>query len=222
MARLIFTGLPAGPPIYGGFGDWYTDSQGRRYQHRGVDHGPDGAEIRSRSTRPALAVPFTNDGSFGNGVCLKHDHEGVALYELNAHMRAKPLVKTGDWVQPGQLIGYVGATGAVTGPHDHWQLCRSPAFPVDISQSLDPMAFIGEEEDVDARIRALIRIAAGDFQRMDDSYQALVRAGLIANDLLPYNGVQLDDLNNALVRRFRILEIAMADNYADAYAAIGG
>ncbi len=223
MSRLIFTGLPAGEPITGRFGQWYTRSDGTRYQHRGVDHGLNGAPIYSRSIRPARVVVFTNDGSFGVAVCLQHDHDGQALYELNAHM-SRRLVNVGDLVQPGQVIGYVGATGTVTGPHCHWDLCYSSTFPVDISQHLDPLTFIGEEEEMDARIRYLMRVAAGDFGRMETAYRALVGAGLAANDIpsLAYDGSWQPDGNSAITMRLRIIEIAMADNYAQAYAAITG
>ena len=166
MGTLRFTGLPAGLPVAGGFGDWY-DVGGGRYQHRGVDHGLDGAPIHSRSTRPARAVAFTNDGSFGTAVCLEHEHDGAAVYELNAHMQRK-LVGVGDTVQPGQLLGYGGATGtnpatgqpSVTGPHDHWQLCRTAAFPRDIAQSLDPLDFmLGEDEMTDEERELVVKLA---------------------------------------------------------------
>jgi murein DD-endopeptidase MepM/ murein hydrolase activator NlpD len=32
------------------------------------------------------------------------------------------LVASGDHVETGQIIGYNGATGRVTGPHLHWEM----------------------------------------------------------------------------------------------------
>lgn len=36
-----------------------------------------------------------------------------------AHMRSMPIVKVGQYVTPQTVIGFVGATGHVTGPHVH-------------------------------------------------------------------------------------------------------
>lgn len=43
-------------------------------------------------------------------------------YHRLAHLKDTPKVKTGDWVKRGQLIGYLGSTGASTGPHLHWDI----------------------------------------------------------------------------------------------------
>ncbi|NJL52711.1 MAG: M23 family metallopeptidase [Hydrococcus sp. SU_1_0] len=54
----------------------------------------------------------------GNVVGIDHGQGVVSLF-----MHLQDInVKEGDMVQPGQLIGTVGATGASTGPHLHWGL----------------------------------------------------------------------------------------------------
>ena len=55
--------------------------------------------------------------SFGTYVKIDHGNGFVTIY---AHM-SKVTVKTGDLVNKGDLIGYSGATGRVTGPHVHYE-----------------------------------------------------------------------------------------------------
>tara|TARA_B100000941_G_scaffold157264_1_gene111587 strand:- start:639 stop:1421 length:783 start_codon:yes stop_codon:yes gene_type:complete len=52
----------------------------------------------------------------GNTVILDH---GAHLFTSYAHMN-EAVVSEGDFIIPGSIIGYVGSTGRVTGPHLHW------------------------------------------------------------------------------------------------------
>ncbi len=59
---------------------------------------------------------------FGNFIELQHDNEEYSEYE---HLRKNGvLVKVGDMVKRGQVIGYSGATGwlAHLGPHLHFMV----------------------------------------------------------------------------------------------------
>ncbi len=100
-------------------------------------------------------VEFTNDGSFGAGVCI--DVPGTPWYVLFAHLSAAK-VRPGDVVAAGQPIGLSGASGRVTGAHLHIQVCRSAAFPTDIAQSADPLSFVAAAAPgtgLEARVAAL-------------------------------------------------------------------
>ena len=52
----------------------------------------------------------------GNTIVIDH---GLGVFSMLAHLSAFD-VREGDRVAAGQLVGRVGATGRVTGPHLHW------------------------------------------------------------------------------------------------------
>lgn len=84
-------------------------------RHLGVDfRGAVGEPIRA-ANRGVVAL-VDNFFLAGNVVYVDHGGGVVTAY---FHM-SKPLVATGDTVKRGQVIGLVGQTGRVTGPHLHW------------------------------------------------------------------------------------------------------
>jgi murein DD-endopeptidase MepM/ murein hydrolase activator NlpD len=52
----------------------------------------------------------------GNTIFLEH---GNGLYTTYAHL-SEISVEVGETIQQGSVIGLIGATGRVTGPHLHW------------------------------------------------------------------------------------------------------
>lgn len=56
---------------------------------------------------------------YGNCIMIDHGNGYVTLY---GHMRYLSSYKVGATVTKGQTIGYVGATGNVTGPHLHFEI----------------------------------------------------------------------------------------------------
>lgn len=83
--------------------------------HRGVDvASPFGSPvIASNSGRIVLA---RNLYYAGNAVIIDH---GVGVFTFYCHL-SRLGVKREDFVRRGDIIGRVGATGRVTGPHLHW------------------------------------------------------------------------------------------------------
>ena len=60
------------------------------------------------------------------GYYVEIDH-GNGYKTLYAHMSSF-VVQAGQTVEKGQLIGYVGATGAATGPHCHFEMYYNNAL----------------------------------------------------------------------------------------------
>ncbi len=88
-----------------------------RAPHSGMDlKAAMGKPVRA----PAAGKVLLADPLFyaGNTIILDH---GLGLTTQYAHL-SKFMVKAGDTVKKGQIIGKVGATGRVTGPHLHWAL----------------------------------------------------------------------------------------------------
>jgi murein DD-endopeptidase MepM/ murein hydrolase activator NlpD len=86
-----------------------------RNPHNGEDIGaPLGADVAA--TNDGI-VRITVDHIFsGKGVFVDH---GLGFYSMYFHL-SEILVRDGDLVTAGQIIGKVGATGRATGPHLHW------------------------------------------------------------------------------------------------------
>ena len=87
------------------------------YFHTGLDFcGRAGVEIYA----PAAGRVVFADSLIVRGNATVIDH-GWGVYTAYAH-QSEILVEVGDRVERGQLIGLVGSTGRVTGPHLHWEV----------------------------------------------------------------------------------------------------
>ena len=94
----------------------------RRSPHTGVD-------LESEAGTPVLAsnsgrVVLVDDFFFsGKSVILDH---GWGLFSMYFHL-SEGLVKQGDRVDRGSVVGRVGSTGRSTGPHLHWAIRMNQA-----------------------------------------------------------------------------------------------
>ena len=85
--------------------------------HTGLDFAaPEGAEIRSIA--PGVVTQTASDGAFGNKTVVRLDDGTVLWYCHQSEFGAKK----GQRLAPGDLVGYVGSTGNVTGPHLHLEV----------------------------------------------------------------------------------------------------
>jgi murein DD-endopeptidase MepM/ murein hydrolase activator NlpD len=111
--------------ITSGFGHRISPFTGQQVMHEGLDIGaPPNSPIQAPAAGRVTASGF--DSRMGNMVSLDH---GFGIETVYGHM-AKILVKNGQKVKRGDVIGLVGSTGLSTGPHLHY-LVKSNNRPVD-------------------------------------------------------------------------------------------
>ena len=94
-------------------------------QHHGLDYVASlGTKVYATGNGIVTLSKYSRKG-YGNEVIIDHSFGFSTRY---AHL-SEILVKTGDSVKRGQVIGLVGSTGKSTGPHLHYEV-RSHNKPV--------------------------------------------------------------------------------------------
>lgn len=89
--------------------------------HGGVDFGtPVGTPIYAVQDGIVESTPYDADG-FGNYIKIKHSSGLESFY---GHLASKER-SGGSSVRAGELIGYSGSSGQVTGPHLHFEVRRN-------------------------------------------------------------------------------------------------
>jgi len=119
---------PVPDPQNSAFGQRSVFNGTPRSPHGGADFAsPAGTPIKAPNAGRILLA----EDLFFTGTTVIIDH-GLGLFSTLAHL-SRLDVHQGDTVTAGQVIGLVGATGRVTGPHLHWALRVSGA-------RVDPLA----------------------------------------------------------------------------------
>jgi len=102
-----------------GFGWRIHPIYGTRRHHNGTDissAGIHGTKILAAKTGVVTTSAYSS--SYGNYVVVSHSDGYQTLY---AHM-SKRAVSVGKVVKQGEVLGYVGSTGASTGSHLHYEV----------------------------------------------------------------------------------------------------
>lgn len=110
--------------------------------HLGVDiAGPVGTPIYASTN--GVAVRGNLSGTYGNHILIVTKIDGVDYTTLYAHLSGFA-VGDGEVVKQGQVIGYMGATGRVTGPHLHFEIHRGGwrGFYPPNSNVVNPMDYL--------------------------------------------------------------------------------
>lgn len=122
-------------PVTSSLGSNYGGPNKGRPTHAGVDWGlPEGTELYA--FEDGILYHNTNDTA-GNGYKLVGQYKS-----FYSHLKTR-LITNGSKVKRGQLIGYSGKTGRVTGPHLHFETLL-------VGRYQDPLSLvvINEEDDM--------------------------------------------------------------------------
>jgi len=101
---------------------------GRRYVeafnvstgHRAIDYAAGmGTPIRAVGNGTVTKAGW--GGPYGNLTSIRHN----GTYSTNYGHQSRIIVKSGQKVQQGEIIGYVGSTGFSTGPHLHYEMVKN-------------------------------------------------------------------------------------------------
>lgn len=132
--RDLYVATPKGWPVEGRISSPYGY---RKHPKTGSRDFHGGMDIASEPGTPVKAtadgiISFAGwSGGSGNLVALEH---GLGFSTYYAHNRLV-VVKVGQKVKRGDLLGYVGSTGNSTGPHLHYEVWKE-------GRSLNPFNFI--------------------------------------------------------------------------------
>ncbi|MBL8630047.1 MAG: M23 family metallopeptidase [Rhodospirillaceae bacterium] len=119
-----------------GFGVRRDPFTGGYAQHLGLDMG---AEFKSSvmATGEGKVIYAGWEGRYGRMVEIDH---GMGLTTRYAHL-ARVLVKEGDKVQRGGVIGQLGCSGRCSGPHVHYEVLHN-------GKAINPLKFLKAGSDV--------------------------------------------------------------------------
>lgn len=109
--------VPTPDKVNPNFGERRVFNNQPRSPHTGIDiSSPQGTPVKASNSG---RIVFANDLYYaGNTVIIDH---GLGVFSFYCHF-SKILAVRGDTIQKGDIIGEVGATGRVTGPHLHWSV----------------------------------------------------------------------------------------------------
>lgn len=136
VRMVMLTQIPSGPPVHNAR---ISSEYGKRTHpitrevkyHRGQDFAVNiGTPIYAPADGVVEVTRASNQGS-GNFLRLQHAYGFSSSY---SHMQ-KFSVKSGDFVQKGDLVGYSGNSGLSSGPHLHYEI----RF---VGRPLDPKPFV--------------------------------------------------------------------------------
>jgi murein DD-endopeptidase MepM/ murein hydrolase activator NlpD len=109
--------IPVKGQMFFNFGEKRAYNNKPRSQHSGIDiASPEGTPVRASNTGQVVLANHL----YFSGKTVIIDH-GLGVFSLYCHF-LEISVEGGDEVKKGDIIGKIGSTGRVTGPHLHWSI----------------------------------------------------------------------------------------------------
>lgn len=140
-----------------------------KHAHGGVDFStPTGTPIKATDGGTVVASTnrYEGDKKYGEVVVIEHPN---GLRSLYAHLKER-LVRVGDIVTSGELIGRSGMTGHATGPHLHLEAFQD-------GKRVDPQNLLDKPLEENALAQALNAKQAGQADAVYSSPRFEAKAG---------------------------------------------
>jgi len=138
--------------------------QKRFKAHNGTDYAaPQGTPIMTTASGKVIETGYTSGN--GNYVKIKHDGTYTTQY---LHM-SKILVRRGQSVQQGQIIGKVGSTGLATGPHVCYRFWKNGVQVDPLKQKL-PTSAIMDRGDLPKYIAQIKPIKQSIDEKLEEKF----------------------------------------------------
>jgi len=120
------------------------ESYGLCTGHRAIDYAaPIGTPIRAVGDGTVTYAGLSSVG-YGNLTSIRHN----GTYSTNYAHQSRIIVRYGQKVKQGEIIGYVGSTGLSTGPHLHYEMVKHGVKINPLAEVLPPGEPIKEENKV--------------------------------------------------------------------------
>ncbi len=115
-------------------------------EHYGIDIANNGiVPVVATADGEVVFADFHNgstpENSYGNLIRINHDIDDVFYQSCYAHLNTF-LVKEGDYVHQGEIIGYMGNTGFSKGQHLHFEIHEGGEWNASKSFAIDPMKLL--------------------------------------------------------------------------------
>jgi hypothetical protein len=128
----------------------YDVLEGQSRFHYGIDIARAGTvPVKASVSGKVIFSGFhtNSDGSpgYGNLVAIQHNIDGKSYITKYAHLRSGLSVSDGQNINSGDVLGYMGSTGASTGQHLHFEVLVGTTNMWDKSKTENPLNYLGKE-----------------------------------------------------------------------------